>query len=82
MEIYYSKLNQFIQMKIQLEVSKNDIAILDAISRLVQNNRDKFGKDYVRAVDMSKSLKNQSDSINWKRYERKINSSTLIHDAL
>ncbi len=68
-------------MTIQLEVTTNDLPILDAISRLIQNNRDKFGKDYVRAVDMAKSLKNQSDSINLKRYERKINSSTLIHDA-
>ena len=68
-------------MTIQLEVSKNDIAILDAISRLVQNNRDKFGKDYVRAVDMAKSLKNQADCISSNQYERKINSSTLIHDS-
>lgn len=68
-------------MTIQLEVSKSDISILDAISRLIENNRDKFGKDYVRAVDMAKTLKNQADSINSKRYERKINSSTLIHDA-
>ncbi len=68
-------------MTIQLEVSKNDIAILDAISRLIQNNRDKFGKDYVRAVDMAKSLKNQADSVKSKRYERKINSGTLIYDA-
>mgnify|MGYP003453652473 FL=1 len=68
-------------MTIQLEVSKNDIAILDAISRLIENNRDKFGKDYVRAVDMAKSLKNQADSVKSNRYERKINSSTLIHDA-
>ena len=68
-------------MTITLEVSKNDIAILGAISRLVANNRDKFGKDYVRAVDISKSLKNQADSINSNQYERKINSSTLIHDS-
>lgn len=68
-------------MTIQLEVSKNDIAILDAISRLIENNRDKFGKDYVRAVDMAKSLKNQADSVKSKQYERKINSSTLIYDA-
>ena len=68
-------------MTIQLEVSKSDISILDAISRLIENNRDKFGKDYVRAVDMAKSLKNQADSVKSNRYERKINSSTLIHDA-
>lgn len=68
-------------MTIQLEVSKNDIAILGAISRLIQNNRDKFGKDYVIAVDMAKSLKNQADSVKSNRYERKINSGTLIYDA-
>lgn len=66
---------------IQLEVSINDLPILDAISRLIANNRDKFGKDYVRALDMAKTLKNQTDSINSKQYERKINSGTLIHDA-
>lgn len=32
-------------MTIQLEVTTNDLPILDAISRLIANNRDKFGKD-------------------------------------
>lgn len=68
-------------MTIQLEVTTNDLPILDAISRLIANNRDKFGKDYVRAVDISKTLKNQADSVKSKRYERKINSGTLIYDA-
>lgn len=68
-------------MTIQLEVSKNDISVLDVISRLIQNNRDTLGKDYVRAVDIAKTLKKQADSIDSKRYERKINSSTLIYDA-
>ena len=68
-------------MTIQLEVTTNDLPILEAISRLIENNRDKFGKDYVRAVDMAKSLKNQADSVKSKRYERKLNGSTLIYDA-
>lgn len=68
-------------MIIQLEVTTNDLPILEAISRLIENNRDKFGKDYVRAVDMAKSMKKQADTVNANQYERKINSSTLIHDA-
>lgn len=68
-------------MTITLEVTTNDLPILDAISRLIANNRDKFGKDYVRAVDIAKSMKKQTDSIKSNQYERKINSSTLIHDA-
>lgn len=68
-------------MTITLEVTTNDLPILDAISRLIANNRDKFGKDYVRAVDIVKSMKKQTDSIKSNQYERKINSSTLIHDA-
>lgn len=68
-------------MTIQLEVTTNDLPILEDISRLIANNRDKFGKDYVRAVDIAKSMKKQTDSIKSNQYERKINSGTLIHDA-
>jgi len=46
-------------MTIQLEVSKNDIAILDAISRLVENNRDKSVKTTLEPWTYINRLKNK-----------------------
>lgn len=68
-------------MTIQLEVTQNDIVILDTITALILNNRERLGKDYVRALDLMKSAKKQTDSIKANQYERKLNGSTLIYDA-
>jgi len=68
-------------MKIQLEITQNDLPVLGAVVRLIENNKEKLGKDYVRALDLLKSAKKQADSINVMQYDNKINGYTLIHDV-
>ncbi len=68
-------------MKIELNLTTNDIPVIGAIKRLIENNRESLGINHDRAVQIAKTLFSESNQINSNQYESKLDSSTLIHDA-
>jgi len=68
-------------MKPNIEFTTNDIPVISAIKRLVENNRQTLGINHDRAVQIAKILFSEANQINSNVYENKLNSSTLIHDA-
>jgi len=68
-------------MKPNIELTTNDIPVIGAIKRLIENNRQTLGISHDRAVQIAKILFSEANQINSNVYENKLNSSTLIHDA-
>jgi predicted nucleic acid-binding protein len=68
-------------MKIELNLTTNDIPVIGAIKRLIENNRESLGINHDRAVQIAKTLFSEVNHINSNQYENKLDSSTLIHYA-
>jgi len=68
-------------MKPNIEFTTNDIPVISAMKRLIENNRQTLGISHDRAVQIAKTLFSEVNQINSNQYNGKLNSSTLIHDA-
>jgi len=68
-------------MKPNIEFTTNDIPVISAIKRLIENNRESLGIHHDRALQIGKTLFSDANQINSNQYESKLDPSTLIHDA-